>query len=261
MKRSLMGIPVLAGVMMLLPLNVHAASRGGMGGMGGGQMGYGQTGLGGSVGFGGQTEMGSRGQMGWGRMGSDVDWACPNTCADNENTCRFAAQEQQRLCAEATCSQQTQNIQSACAGSPWSTACRQAQLAQRQCLQSCLQDGTTTMRDCSNEQLDCLQNCPPAADLSSKDPQCVTSCGATLTGCLDTADTTAQTCQTACAGLVTAAQQACQTDATGATCQQALRDAHACLEPCGSSLHQDRRACISAAQDCIAACPEATPVP
>ena len=204
-------------------------------------------------------QVGAGGQMGPGHMRLGLDWACPYDCADKASTCSLAAQESQRLCVQATCGQQANDVRDACDADASSQSCNAAQQAQIQCLRSCIQ--VSAMRECSQEQYACRQSCPLPGDLFSKDPQCVGDCESTYTGCLNTAESTAQTCRLPCDKLVVAAQEACEAGRTTDACQTALQDARACLEPCGDDLQLARRTCIDAAQDCVAACSDVAPAP
>jgi len=220
---------------------------------------HGKPGMGPGGQMGRDGHIGPGGQMGPGYMRLGLDWACAYDCADDTSTCGLAAQESQRLCVQTTCSQQANDVRDACDADSISESCNAAQQAQLRCLRGCAQ--VTAMRECAQEQRACRQSCPLPGDLFSKDPQCVAPCEGTYTGCLNTAESTAQTCRPACDDLVASAQEACEAGRTTDPCQAALPDAHACLEPCSFDLHQARRECIATARECVAACPDVTPAP
>ncbi|MFN8628546.1 MAG: hypothetical protein U0587_21565 [Candidatus Binatia bacterium] len=168
-----------------------------------------------------------------------LDWACVRDCGDYTLTCRRTVEESGRLCTQARCNDEIQTAREVCNATPRAIACRQAQLAVRQCALNCLEAAVGENSSCRRAEVACLRSCPPSANLRSKDPACVGDCAGTYTGCLKDADESAADCNALCSA-----------DAT---------TEYDCRAQCDDTLQAARRVCMRDAQSCVAQCDEVNP--
>ena len=233
--RLMVAAGLWAGLVAVLPLTLHAAQSGRMGP--GGTMGpigamgaNGHTGPTGVMGVTGMTgSTGPTGSLGMPKGRGPLDWACVRDCGDYTLTCRRTVEESERLCAVASCNDEAQTAHDVCSTTPRTIECRQAQLALRQCVLTCLETAVGDNTACRSEEVACLRSCPASANLASKDPTCVGGCADAFGECLAGLDH----CDDACSDLVQCYE-----------CQDALQAA--------------RRGCMRDAQSCVAGCEDVT---
>jgi hypothetical protein len=195
---------------------------------------------------------GPQGQLG--NQAPKKDPLCLRDCRDKARTCRTLAQQDARMCAESTCSEELQDVKDACDTDPSSDACTAARQAARECLQPCLETLQEALRECYGDIKVCVDACPDRVPPPARDPECVAQCRSDMHDCQRKARDKAKSCRDECSPLLDAAREACSSDSTSSECQDARTALHDCLEPCGQQLGDDMRACPTEARTCLDKC-------
>jgi len=187
-----------------------------------------------------------------------VDRECAKQCRDDYRTCVGAAGHEARLCRQ-ECADLIQAAKDTCANDSDSTECQAARDAAHDCMQECAKALQLALAECRDDLRHCLESCPKPPP--PKDPACLKDCRLGLGSCLEKARETARECAAACRPRVVAAREACAAAPQSEECKAARQEAALCLRPCAEQLNTDTRKCNADAQNCVHACPDATPLP
>ena len=182
------------------------------------------------------------------------DALCLHDCRDTSRTCRMLAQQDARMCAQSTCSDELQKVKDTCDTDPSSDDCIAARQALHDCVQPCVDTLQQALAKCYADIKTCVDACPDRVPPPPRDPACIAQCRSGLHDCQGNARDAASTCRDKCSPLLDEARSACSDDPTSTDCQDARSALHDCLEPCGQQLGDDIGACLTEAKTCLDTC-------
>lgn len=186
------------------------------------------------------------------------DRDCTVECRRQHHACVDAARAAGRLCIAETCSAEQEAVDAACEADPASQECAQARRDLRGCMQPCLEEYRSDLRECRAGARQCLDDCPtvtPPPPPSAKDPTCIGDCRGKLSNCLLRVRNASSDCQSACREKVAAMREACAAGRVAA-CNAARGALQECLAPCNQLMREGTATCTKSSHECVRQCPD-----